>query len=251
MSANTPPLSELLVDREFTLRYDGEGPVWEYGITGRKTLRWRNEGETDWHEESYRAFEVDEKLVFFSHMHSGSRPRKSVKIALDLVNGLTTCIASKMGTAYHANEISYQAVFGVAEMEGVKAPKYVRHGFTNELVGKAYSRTWSDTMTSMHLYTTPYTASWTIYMEDQTHGMQWSSPCIYVKLRDGVYIFNLHEEAGTANETCIAINEKTMRVCGFGYFGDSRGVTLDCIGAIARPIGSYDVQEFFGPKADI
>jgi hypothetical protein len=248
MEANTPPLSELLAGREFSLRYDNEGPVWEYEVDGKKTLRWRNRGENQWRKESYRAFEVDENLVFFSHMHSGSRPRQNVKIALDLTNGLTTCIASKMGTEYYANEISYQNFFGVAEMEGIEAPRYLRHGFTDELVGKGFTRSYSDRLASMHLYTTPYSAAWTIYTEDQTPGMQWSSTCIYVKLRDGVYIFNQHEEAGTANETCLAINEKTMRVCGFGYFGDSKGVKLNVIGAIARPIGCYDVKGYFGPK---
>jgi hypothetical protein len=245
MEANAPPLSELLVGRQFTLRYDNEGPVWEYKVDGKKMLRWRIEGETEWRTESYRAFEFDEKLVFFSHMHSGSRPRQNVKIALDLTNGLTTCIASRMGTAYYANEISYQTFFGVVEMVGIQAPRYVRHGFTDELVGKGFTRAYSDTLASMHLYTTPYSASWTIYTEDQTLGMQWSAPCIYVKLRDGVYIFNQHEDAGTANETCIAINEKTMRVCGFGYFGDSQGVKLNVIGAIARPIGCFNVKAFF------
>jgi hypothetical protein len=251
MEANAPPLSELLVDREFAIRYDNVGPVWEYMVDGKKSLRWRNRGESQWRKETYRAFEVDEKLVFFSHMHSGSRPRQNVKIALDLSNGLTTCIVSRMGTAYHANEISYQTFFGAAEMEDIEAPEYVRHDFTNELVGKGFTRAYSDTLASMHLYTTPYSASWTIYTEDQTLGMQWSAPCIYVKLRDGVYIFNQHEDAGTANETCIAINEKTMRVCGFGYYGDSKGVKLNVIGAIARPIGRYDVKAFFGPKAYI
>ena len=86
-------------------------------------------------------------------------------------------------------------------------------------------------------------------MEDQTLGMQWSAPCVYIKLRKGVYIFNLHEEAGTANETCIAINERNMRIYGFGFYGSKDGVELDVIGAIARPIGGYDVKEYFGPKA--
>jgi len=85
---------------------------------------WRKRGETEWHKETYRAFEVDEKLVFSGHMHSGSRPRASVKIALDLSNGLTTCILSKMGTEYYGNEISYQTMFGAAEIQGVQAPKY-------------------------------------------------------------------------------------------------------------------------------
>ncbi len=247
MSQNTPRLSKLLIGKEFILRYDGNGPLWEYKITSKKELYWRTPGETEWSKESYRAFEVDKGLVFFCHMHSGSRPRKSVKIALDLTNGLTTCIASKMGNAYYANEISYETFFGIAEMEGIKAPRYIRHDFTDELVGKGFSRTWG-AMTSMHLYTTPYSATWTIYMEDQTLGMQWSSPCIYIKLRDNVYIFNLHEEAGTANETCIAINNKNMRVCGFGFFGGKDGVELDLIGSIARPLGGYDVKEYFGLK---
>ena len=244
MSENTPPLSELLVGKKFILRYDSNGPVWEYKVIDRKSLSWRNSGETEWHKESYRAFEADDKLVFFAHMHSGSRPRKSVKIALDLTNGLTTCIASKMGNKYYANEISYQTYFGTAEMEGINAPRYMRHDFTDELVGKGFSRTWGST-TSMHLYTTPYSASWTIYTDDQALGMQWSSPCIYVKLRDGVYIFNLFEEAGTANETCIAVNEKNMRVCGFGYFGGKDGVELDVIGAISRPLGCFNVKKYF------
>jgi hypothetical protein len=109
-------------------------------------------------------------------MHSGSRPRASVKIALDLLNGLTTCILSKMGTEYYGNEVSYRAIFGTAEMEGVEAPKYIRHEFTDELV----TRSWSDITTSMHLYTAPHSAAWTIYTEDQTLGMQWCALCIYV-----------------------------------------------------------------------
>jgi hypothetical protein len=251
MSANTPPLSELLAGKEFTLRYDSNGPVWEYKVVDRKTLHWRNKGETQWCKESYRAFEADEKLVFFGHMHGGSRPRTCAMIALDLINGLTTCILSKMGTEYYGNEVSYRVIFGVAEMDAVEAPKYMRHDFTDELVGRGYSRSWGDHMTSMHLYTTPHSSSWTIYTEDQTLGLQWCAPCIYVKLRNGVYIFNLVEEACDGIETCIAINEKTMHVCGFEFEGGSRGVDLSVVGAIARPTGCYDVRHFFGPKAKV
>ncbi len=251
VSANVPPLSNLLVDREFTLRYDNDGPVWEYKVVDKETLHWRNKGERQWHEETYRAFDADERLVFFAHMHSGSRPRASVKIALDLLNGLTTCILSKMGTEYYGNEVSYGVIFGVAEMQGVAPPKYIRHEFTDELVGHGFTRSWSDDMTSMHLYTTPHSAAWTIYTDDQTLGLQWSAPCIYVKLRTGVYLFNLVEEACDGIETCIVMNHKTMRVCGFEFQGGSFGVDLSVEGAIARPIGCYDVKHFFGPKARV
>ena len=249
MSPNTPPLSNLLVGKEFALHYDNDGPVWEYKVVDKKTLHWRNKGEMQWHKETYRAIEADEKLVFFAHMQSGSKPRASVKIALDLPNGLTTCILSNMGTEYYGNEVSYRTMFGVAEIEGVEAPKYIRHEFTDELVGHGFTRSWGADLTSMHLYTTPHSAAWTIYTEDQTLGMQWSAPCIYVKLRDGVYLFNLMEESCDGIETCIVMNEKTQRVCGFNYEGGSAGVHLTIIGAIARHIGCYDVKHFFGPKA--
>ena len=124
----------------------------------------------------------------------------------------------------------------------------MRHCFTDELVGHAYSWSYSDSMTSMHLYTTPHSSSWTIFTENQTMGMQWCAPCIYVKLRDGVYIFDLCEEACNGAETCVVINTKIMHDCGFGFSGGARGVNLGLVGAIARHIGKYDVQRFFGPK---
>jgi len=248
MGGNTLPLSDLLIGKEFTLRYD-DGPVYNYKVIDLYNLQWRKDGETQWHKETYRAFEADEKLVFFAHIHSGSRPRASVKIALDLINGLTTCIYSKMGTEYYGNEVSYKAIFGVIEMEGLEAPQYVRHEFTDELAGSGYTRSYSDNMTSMHLYTTPHSSAWTIYTGNQTLGMQWCAPAIYVKLRDGVYIFDLVEEACNGAETCIIENDKTLRACGFGFSGGQNGVTLGVIGAIARHIGTYDVKKFFGPKA--
>ncbi len=251
MGGNLLPYSDLLVGKEFTLRYDNDGPVWNYKVLDMYNLQWLEEGETQWHKETYRAFEADEKLVFFAHMHSGSRPRVSVKIALDLINGLTTCIYSKLGTEYYGNEVSYRAIFGIAEMEGLEAPKYMRHEFTDELAGRAFTRSYSDNMTSMHLYTTPHSSAWTIYMADQTLGMQWCAPAIYVKLRDGVYIFDLVEEACNGAETCIIENDKIMRASGFGFSGGQNGVTLNEIGAIARDVGRYDVKEFFGPKAEL
>lgn len=251
VSANTLPLSNLLAGEEFTLHYDNDGPAWDYKVVDNKTLYWRNKGESKWHEETYRAFEADERLIFFAHMQSGSRPRASVKIVLDLFNGLTTCIFSKMGTEYYGNEVSYRVIFGVAEMEGIEAPKYARHEFTDELVGQGFTRSWSDNMSSMHLYTTPHSAAWTIYTEDQTLGLQWSAPCIYVKLRRGVYLFNLVEEACDGIETSIVMNEKAMRVCGFEFQGGVNGVDLSVEGAIARSIGRYDVKRFFGPKAKL
>jgi hypothetical protein len=251
MGGNALPFSDLLVGKEFTLRYDNEGPGWNYKILDLYNLQWRKEGETQWQKETYRAFEADEELVFFAHIVTGSRPRSCRRIALDLTNGLTTCILSKMGTKYYGNEVSYRAIFGAAEMPGLESPQYIRHGFTDELVGRGFTRSYSDQMTSMHLYTTPHSSSWTIYTANQTLGMQWCAPALYVKLRDGVYIFDLVEEACNGAETCIIENVRTKRACGFGFSGGERGVGLNTIGAIAREIGTYDIKQFFGAKAKV
>ncbi len=251
MGGNVLPLSDLLIGKEFTLRYDNEGPAWNYKVLDLYNLQWKKDGDKDWQKETYRAFESDEKLVFFAHIVTGSKPRTCRRIALDLTNGLTTCILSRMGTKYYGNEVSYRAIFGAAELEGIDAPRYVRHEFTHELVGRGFTRTYSDQMTSMHLYTTPHSSSWTIYTANQTLGMQWCAPALYVKLRDGVYIFDLVEEGCNGAETCIIENVKTKRASGFGFSGGERGVGLNLIGAIAREIGGYDIKRFFGPNAKV
>ena len=86
-------------------------------------------------------------------------------------------------------------------------------------------------------------------MGDQTLGMQWCAPAMYVKLREGVYIFTICEEACNGAQMCFIQNDKNMYVSGFGFSGGERGVSLGIIGAIVRDLGQYDVMEYFGPNA--
>lgn len=248
MAGHNMPFTDMLVGKEFTLRYDNGGPVWHYKFTEKFKLKYREDAETQWHEEPYRAYEGDEKLVWFSHILTDSKPRASVQIAVDLLNGLTSCIYSHMGTKYYGNETTYRAIFGVAEMPGLEAPQYMRHEMTDELVGHAFSWSYSDQMTSMHLYASPHSMSWTIFTGDQTMGAQWCSPCIFVKLRDGVYIFCQNEEACNGAEMIELINLKISHDCGFGFSGGAQGVNLSLTGAIGRHIGYLDIKKYFGPK---
>ena len=114
------PFTDMLVGKEFTLRYDNGGPVWQYKFTEKFKLKYKEEKETQWHEADYRAYEADEKLAWFAHILTDSKPRACVAIAVDLLNGLTTCIYSHMGTKYYGNETTYRALFGVAEGKGLK-----------------------------------------------------------------------------------------------------------------------------------
>jgi hypothetical protein len=247
MAGNSLPLSGYLVGKEFTVRYDNGGPVWNYRFSDLKKLQWRKEGEAQWREEIYQAFEPDDELIFFSHMHSGTRPSENVQIVLDFANGLTSCVNSKVGSKYMANEISYSITFGVIEMKGMEPPKYWRHSHTDELVGHAFTWNYSDTLTSMHVYSTPNSYSWTIFMDNGALGMQWSSPAQYVKIRNGIYLFTWVEEACNGGQGTIVINTNTMHDCGFGFSGGKGGLSLSTMGAYARNAGFYDVKKFFGP----
>jgi hypothetical protein len=245
---NNMPFTDMLVGKEFTLRFDNGGPVWQYKFTEKFKLKYREEKEDKWNEVAYRAYEADEKLVWFAHILTDSKPRASAAIAVDLLNGLTTCIYSHMGTKYYGNETTYRAIFGVAEGEGFEAPQYMRHQFTDELVGQVFSWSYSDQMTSMHLYASPHSMSWTIFTDNQTMGAQWCSPCIFVKLRDGVYLFCQNEEACNGAEMIELLNTKISHDCGFNYSGGAQGVSLGLTGAIGRHIGQFDIKKYFGPK---
>ena len=244
------PFTDKLVGKEFTLRYDRGGPVRHYRFKEQFKLSYREDGETQWREADYRAYENDDQLFWFSHLLIDSKPRASVQVAVDFTNGLTTCIHSQMGTPYYGNETTYYAIFGVMEIDGINPPQYVRHEHSTELVGHAFSWSYSDQMTSMHLYTSPHSMSWTIYTDNQTLGAQWSSPCILVKLRPDIFIFCQNEEACNGAEMIELFNFKTMRGCGFGFSGGARGVNLSLTGALGRHIGKYEnLMRFYGPKA--
>ena len=248
MAVNNMPFSDILVGKTFTLRFDHGGPVRDYRITEQFTLQFRDHKDNVWREADYRAYEGDDNLAWFSHIIPDSRPRASVQVAVDFSNGLTTSIESHMGTPYYGNETTYRAIFGVVEMEGIEAPLYTRHTHTDELVGHAFSWSYSNQTTSMHLYTAPHSMSWTIFTANQTMGAQWCSPCIYTKLRDGVYLFCQNEEACNGAQMIELINTKISHDCGFGFNGGARGVNLSVVGAIGRHIGKFDVARYYGAR---
>jgi hypothetical protein len=251
MAGNALPFTDKLAGKEFTLRYDRGGPVRQYRFQDKSKLSYRLEGESRWQETEYRCFEGDENLFWFSHLIVDSKPRASVQVAVDLTNGLTTSINSRMGTPYFGNETTYYATFGVVEMPGLNPPQYLRHEHTDDLVGRGISWSYSDSMTSMHFFASPHSMSWTIFTDNQTRGMQWSSPCIMVKLRPGIYIFCQNEEACNGAEMCELFNLNIMRGSGFGFSGGARGVSLGLVGALGRHIGHMDIAKLYGPKAKL
>ncbi|HEX5421483.1 MAG TPA: MoaF N-terminal domain-containing protein [Gammaproteobacteria bacterium] len=249
MAGNSLPASDYLVGKEFTLRYDDGGPALSYRFDGPHKLQWRRESETQWHEENYEAWEPAPEVVFFGHLLSGAPRHDCMAIALDFDNGLTTCVHGTLGTPYMANEASRKTWFGVIEMKDLTPPKYLRHRFTDELVGQALTWNYSPGLTSMHVYSTPYSYSWIIFLGSDAGGLEWSGPAQYVKLRDNLYLFNWLEEACNGTLGVLVINTRTMHDCGIDYHVGKQGLTLGGIGARARHAGRFDLLKFYGPKA--
>jgi hypothetical protein len=248
MAGNKMPVSDYLVGKELTLRFD-HGPVVEYRFDEIQKLRWRHEGDSTWREERYEAWESMPHVVMFGHLLTGEPNHDSFAVVADFERGLVSCIHGTMGTPYIANESAAQTWFGVIEMEGITPPKYHRHEFTTDLVGRALTWNYSPGLTSMHLYSTPHSLSWIIFLENGAGGMEWSGPASYVKIRDGLYLAYWLEEACNGVLGTILVNEHTMHDCGIGYSCRPNGLSLSSIGAHSRNAGKLDVMKYYARSA--
>ncbi|MBN1237276.1 MAG: MoaF N-terminal domain-containing protein [Gammaproteobacteria bacterium] len=244
MAGNKRPVSDYLVGKALTLRYD-DGTAMEYRFDETQKLRWRPEGDSRWREERYESWESAPNVVMFGHLLTGAPEHDSHTVVADFDHALATCIHGTMGTPYIANEAAAETLFGVVEMEGLTPPKYRRHQFTDELVGRALTWNYSPGLTSMHLYSTPHSLSWIIFLENGSGGMEWSGPASYVKIRDGMYFAYWLEEACNGTLGMILINERTMHDCGVGYHCGPDGLRLSAIGAHSRNAGKFDIARFY------
>jgi len=251
-SGNSMPDSPRLIGRRFALRMDG-GPTWEYQVTGLSTLRWREAGARRWHDETYKAFEPDEDLIMFAHVQTGTPYGRGIIAAVDFRNRLVTVFHSKIGNGWANREVGYDLYFGVLEADGVTPPERLRHTRTTDLVGRAFTWNYSggdDGLTSMHVYTSPWAYSWTIYLDNQEGGMVWSSPCEYIKLRKDCYMMSWVEETSAGGQGTILMNLRTMHDCGVFYglsFDGSNSVGMSSIGAFARDAGKLDILKYYTP----
>ncbi len=247
---------EKLVGKTLTIRMDNGGPAIEYSFDEGLKLRWRYAGDSNWRDAFYEMYEPDEDLYFFAHFLDAEFPRSCAMVALDMKNGLSTLVKGTTGTPYRNNETTPQYYFGVFEMEGITPARYHRHGWTDELVGEAVTWNYQPSatpgmpgLTSMHLYLTPNSYSWVIFLGNGSGGMQWTSPGWYSKLRDDVYIMAWVEEACNGTLGVICFNKRTMHDAGFGFHVGPTGLSLSVVGARARHAGKFNIEKYLGIKA--
>jgi hypothetical protein len=253
MAGNKGPISTFLTGKELTLRYDN-GTAINYRFDEIQKLRWRPAGasakpsEGGWREERYESWESAPGVIMFGHLLSGAPDHDAMSIVMDVDNALVTCLHGTMGTPYIGNEAAVKTLFGVVEMPGRTPPKYRRHQYSDELVGRAVTWNYQPGLTSMHLYATPHSLSWIIFLENGSGGMEWSGPASYVKIRDELYLAYWLEEACNGTLGTILINLRTMRNCGVDYSAGPKGLRLGAVGAHARHAGRFDVLKYFRPR---
>ena len=247
MAGNALPSSHALSGKAFTLRYD-HGPVMEYRIDAVDSLSWRKDGGA-WTKARYQAFEAAPGVFTFGHLLEGEPDHDSHMIAADFDNGLVTCFNGHLNTPYFANEAGVKVLFGVIEQDGKIAPKYRRHHYTDELLGRVVSWNYQPGLTSMHLYATPHSMSWIIFTDSGAGGTEWSGPAAYVKLRDELYYLYWLEEACNGTLGTIVVNLRTMHDAGLDYHCGDQGLTLGAVGAHARQAGRFDISRFYGLKS--
>lgn len=252
-SAHVLPDTDYCAGKSLTFRGDDEFNV-ELRFKTMTELEYRMESESEWHPEQYRAAELDEDLIVLGFYRSGSNPPAHLVFALDFKNGCATCISSKMGSKYDLHDPVPSYHFGVIEMEGLTPLRIFRHGFTDELLGHAYTQTYSDNMSSIHIYNAPHSYSWTIITNaapgspaNRAGCAVWSSPCEYIKLRDDVFVLNWVEQKWSGHMDTLFRNLRTGRDFGFGYgiSHDGKEISLDKMGSISRSAGRVDLSGIY------
>jgi hypothetical protein len=248
MATNGAPPTDAFAGKAMTIRYD-DGPVMDYRFDTAESLQWRGSGRSDWTTARYQVWESAPGVFLFGHLLEGMPNHDGHMVVVDVDNGLATCFNGFLNTPFFANEAGVKTLFGVVEMDGATPPKYRRHEFTDELLGRALTWNYAPGLTSMHLYSTPNTVSWIIFTDSGAGGMEWSGPGAFVKIRDDLYFAYWLEEACNGTLGTILINMRTMHDAGIGYHCGREGLSMSQVGAHSRHAGRFDVKRFFEPKA--
>jgi len=229
--------SKILDNRKFAVQFD-EGTSFEYEIGTDFQMRFR-EGSGDWITERYDAFEADDQLVFFAHVTDSDLPLDGLQYAIDLKNGLVTCIRSTYDNEKYPRNPRQQFLFGVVKAEGI-TPSKERHNFTDELLGRSYTWEYSDEIASQHVYTTTESFSYAIISPSAGATVMGSFPCKYIKIRDGVYMMTWVEMRSQGIQGILLFNTKTMHDCGTCH-GMTHDQTFEfnTFGAEARSGGQF------------
>ncbi len=247
MSQYRPPLCFELVGQRFELVMD-DGYDYELNFLSREKLLYgKLDGEKK--EYAYECLKPEDVTYFINFEKTGAVPRTGVSIVLDLEQNLVTANICTVGVNPKWPKMPVpKIVFGAIKGEDGTAPT-IRHGYTTDLVGKAIHWRYGN-LAVVHVYSSEHYYRLTVdpadfanrprpadfdseafqaRMEERRRLEQmrlYEEPGDYIKVKEGIYIFNANEEManrerGSGNNLFFLMNLNRMHDVGrsFGHDG--------------------------------
>ena len=262
MSQYRPPLCFELVGKQFVLVMD-DGYEYELNFISRCVLTYGRSDENK-KEYAYDCLKADDDTFFVNFEKTGAVPRTGVTFVLDMEQSLVTSNIVTIGVNPKWPKMPVSSiVFGAIRREDGSVPS-IRHGYTADLVGKAihwrYGR-----MGVVHVYSSEHYYRLTIAKEDfigrepiNTEAFRerqkldeirlYEEPGDYIKVKEGIYIFNANEELacrerGQGNNLFFLMNLNRMHDVGrsFGHSGDTGNPENYTYGAFGEYYDAYDL----------
>lgn len=266
MSQYRPPLCYELVGKTLELVMD-DGCDYELQFIDRKTLKYGVKGKKA-KEYTYDCLKADNDTYFVNFEVKGAKPRAGLSFILDMEQSLVTQNYCTVGQNPRYPKMPKPTItFGAIRKEDGTVPT-IRHGYTEDLVGRSIK--WSyGTLQVVHVYSSEryyrLTVSKEVFermkaenperyeeMMKRSGETLYEEPADYIKIKEGIYVFNANEEMacrsrGQGNNLFFLMNLNRMHDVGrsFGHNGDG-GPENYTYGAFGE---YYDTSELHARKS--
>ncbi len=237
MSRYRPPLCFELEGRTFDLVMD-DGYDCVLSFKDRSVLEFGVSGES--REYFYDCLKADENTYFVNFEMEGQEQRTGMSLILDMEQSLVTACRCTIGSNPKWPRMPRpEFIFGGIRKEDGTVPS-IRHGYTNEMVGRAISWEYG-TLNAVHVYSSERYYRLTV-TEEMLERVKRDNPDEYgflstrnqetideepvsmIKVKEGIFIFGANEEMlfrtrGTGNNLLFLMNLNRMYDVGrsFGY----------------------------------
>ncbi len=236
-----PPLCYELVGKTFDLVMDN-GYDYELKFIDKETLSYGKVSESKKVYE-YDCLKGDDTTFFVNLEMVGETPRTGLTFILDTEQSLVTVEYIRIGVNPRLPKLPVtEIIFGAIKKEDGTIPR-IRHGFTNEMVGKAIDWNYGN-FSVVHIYSSERYYRLTMNREEVERrraanpeafanrqamdaSRVYEEPSEYIKIKDGLYVFSMTElqnciTRGQGNNLLFLMNLNRMYDVGrsFGYNGE-------------------------------
>ena len=232
LSQYRTPYSRELEGKSFDLVFD-DGKEMQISFPARNRISFQLLGEEPHNETAY-VMKAEDGAYFIMTEIAGSKPRTGMMILLDVREQLVTCDFVWMGKVKERpNLVTRSVSFGAIRYGDEPLPEK-RHCYTHDLEGKKIDWTYNPNFSIIHVYlkNNYYTVAVNDEMKARMEKAMRENPpaedarprmnpyyeedCLYIKLRDNLYMFSFIEKNGGGTQGMMIIN--TDRVHDVGSF---------------------------------